>query len=71
MICQRPIHIKEIGPTPLKSAYHIGARNIMAALLDPGRNSTQRQPRRCKSKIDYFNQVSPPLPVCDTAIRLA
>ena len=40
MICQRPIHIKEINPAPLKSAYHIGVRNIMAALPDAGSNPT-------------------------------
>jgi hypothetical protein len=40
MICQGLIHIKEIGPAPLKSAYHVGARNIMAALPNAGSNPT-------------------------------
>jgi hypothetical protein len=39
MICQGPIHFKEIGPAAFESAYYIGAWDIMTALPDTASNA--------------------------------
>ena len=46
MICQGLIHIEEIGPPALESSYHIGSRDIVAALPHSARDPTQRELRR-------------------------
>ena len=66
MICQGLIHIEEIGPPALKSSYHIGSRDIVAALSHSARDPTQRQLRRSESNVDYFNQITPALPILET-----
>jgi hypothetical protein len=66
MIRQGLIHIEEIGPPALKSSYHIGSRDIVAALPHSARDPTQRQLRRSESNVDYFNQITPALPILET-----
>src|ERR1700722_13481112 len=65
MICQRPVHIKEIGPAALESPYYIGARDIMTALPDAASNAPKCELRRVKTKIDYFDQIALVLPILD------
>ena len=66
MIRQGLIHIEEIGPPALKSSYHIGSRDIVAALSHSARDPTQRQLRRSEPNVDYFNQITPALPILET-----
>jgi hypothetical protein len=55
MIRQRLIHSEEIGPPALESPYHIGSRDVVAALPHAIRDPTQRQLGRGKSNIDDFD----------------
>jgi hypothetical protein len=66
MIRQGLIHTEEIGPPALESSYHIGSRDVVAPLPHSARDSTQRQLGRSESNVDYFNQITPALPVLET-----
>jgi hypothetical protein len=66
MIRQGLIHIEEIGPPALESSYHIGSRDIVAALPHTARDPTQRELRRSEPNVDYFDQITPALPILKT-----
>jgi len=65
MICQWLIHIKEISPASFESPYHVGARDVMPALLYAASNPTKRKLRRSKTNVNYFNQVALGLPILE------
>ncbi len=66
MIRQGLMHIEEIGPPAPESSYHIGSRDIMAALPHSARDPTQRELRRSEPNVDNFDQITPALPILET-----
>ena len=57
MICQRLIHLKEIGPASLESSDHISTRDIMAALPDTARLGTASARPQLRTDRSPWNQL--------------